>query len=522
MVLFEKALQGMLAQLFAAGKGTYDAFEVPHKRTEETARKYMKHRKPAQRNVTKKVASSNGSIRWVFVSDDGILQSINSPIVVEDSSDGGNLVVLARMGDSIAGDAFVSMPLEMFDGVTMALMKDGQANEVGINKLDGAVLALVKTNADLVSLGELNWESSTFPNAPVAVPLDNVFPVPPTYQSCNGHDIRDALPDDTDTKKIWKPFRVWLESIRHQYENMDGYSLHVDAHNGAIAPANFTDPGSGQPKGEFFDDKQEIGANLQQTIFTIVQPIASTDPIVQENLSDMKEQIKRAIIPEVVLHDDPGGAPTPQKPVDNPTPTPSSDVTKCLETIQGLVKSSTEGSKHMQRKELSERGIKFYQCGFASEILGSDGQMILEPATLTAAATKMLEAHDPQTGLKLFREGMDDTKFQEKANRTILGASCDFNSETVNPAFATCLKAYHWHKHPLSHCLLTLDQALSILQFLPCSLTNKSFLKMVASNNRAFYDYLHNEIDKNKGGMTILVKKFDLTDAFRLLPLHHE
>ena len=208
MVLFATGLNGLLAQLFAAGKGTYDAFEVPHKRTEDTARKYMKHRKPAQRNVNKQVASSNGSIRWVFVTDDGILQSFNSPIVVEDPSDGGNPVVLARMGDSIAGDAFISMPLEMFDGVTIGLMKDGQADEVGINRLDGGVLRLVKANADLVSLAELNWESSTFPNAPVAVPLDNVFPVPPTYQSCNGHNVREALPDDTDTKKIWPPFRV--------------------------------------------------------------------------------------------------------------------------------------------------------------------------------------------------------------------------------------------------------------------------------------------------------------------------
>ena len=299
---------------------------------------------------------------------------------------------------------------------------------------------------------------------------------------------------------------------------MNGYSLHVDEHNGVIAPANFIDPGSGHPKGEFLDDKQEISANLQQAIFIQVQPISSTDAIVQDNLVDIEEQIKRAVLPEVAIHDGegPGGTPPTPRPVDNPTPAPSSDVSKCLESIKGLVKSSTDGSKHMQRKELSERSIKFYQCAFASEVVGPDGQLILDPATLTAAGTKMLEAHDPQTGLKLFKEGMDDAKFQERAKRTILGASCDYNSETANPALATCLRAYHWHKHPLSHCLLTLDQALSILQFLPCSLTNKSFLKMVATNNRAFYDYLHNEIDKNKGGTTIIVNNIRFNDAFCL------
>ena len=149
---FNKALEGLVAQLFAANKGSYNAFEASHKRTEDAARKHMKNRDPVARNRNKQVAASNSSIRWVFVKEDGTLQSINSPLVVEDPDDGGNLVVLARVGDSIAGDAFVSMPLAMFDAVTMSLMKDGQANESGINRLDGQVAALVKANADLVSL----------------------------------------------------------------------------------------------------------------------------------------------------------------------------------------------------------------------------------------------------------------------------------------------------------------------------------------------------------------------------------
>lgn len=56
---------------------------------------------------------------------------------------------------------------------------------------------------------------------------------------------------------------------------MDEYALHVDEYNGVIAPSNLTDPGSGNPKGEFFDNKQDISANLQQTIFTKAQVVAS-------------------------------------------------------------------------------------------------------------------------------------------------------------------------------------------------------------------------------------------------------
>lgn len=118
MVLFKQALQGLLSQLYAANKGEYNTFEVYRKCLEDMARKNMKHCTPDARNINKQVASTNSS-------EDRTLQSINSPILVKDPGDGGNLVVLARLGDSIADDAFVSIPLATFDGVTMALMKDG-------------------------------------------------------------------------------------------------------------------------------------------------------------------------------------------------------------------------------------------------------------------------------------------------------------------------------------------------------------------------------------------------------------
>lgn len=42
-----------------------------------------------------------------------------------------------------------------------------------------------------------------------------------------------------------------------------------------------------------------------------------------------------------------------------------------------------------------------------------DGKMILEPASLTVASTKMLEAHEARAGLNRFEEGMNGAKFQE-------------------------------------------------------------------------------------------------------------
>ena len=49
-------------------------------------------------------------------------------------------------------------------------------------------------------------------------------------------------------------------------------------------------------------------------------------------------------------------------------------------------------------------------------------------------------------------------------------------------------------------------------------MNNKFLLKMITSNNRAFLDYLHNELDKNKGCTSTTFFNLDLTEAYRLIP----
>lgn len=83
----------------------------------------------------------------------------------------------------------------------MNLLKNGLANEAGINQLDSQVTALVKSNADLVTNSNLHWGFAVSPNAPVGVCLDTIRPVPLGYNSCNGHNVRNTLPDDTDIKQ---------------------------------------------------------------------------------------------------------------------------------------------------------------------------------------------------------------------------------------------------------------------------------------------------------------------------------
>ena len=245
-----------------------------------------------------------------------------------------------------------------------------------------------------------------------------------------------------------------------------------------------------------------MGTNLRSTIFTGGDPIPFTHTLVQNNNSVLQEQIIRSLKPEV---DEINAArpelSSPEKPAAvDPSLSSNNVVSQCLESIKGLVKTSTEGSKHVKRQEAIQRAKHCYEIAFAELVKDSDGRLILKPAKLTTTFTQVLEAHKAQLGLKLFKEGIDNTKAQQQQQRSVLGASSDFNTETLNPAFFNCLKNFHWHKHPLSTCIPTLDQALSILQFLPCAATNRSLLKMIASNNEAYLEYLHEELDKNKGG----------------------
>ena len=294
---FQQALKQLMIRLMKDDKTEYNDLFF-HQRTEDEAQKHFKYRKPPIRNVQKQAASGNGRTRWVYLTSDGILQSINSPILIEQQGTDGTgattIIHLARLGDNIADDAFTTISLEVFNSTVMALMKDDSASTQGFNRLDGRVAGLVKIDQSPVTSRELNWESDVHPNAPVSVCLVKIFPVPPGYESCNGHNIRTPLPDDTDTKTIWPPMRDWIHSTRHLYVHMDGNFLH--AHTGIVAPSNFDDPRTtGTTKGVFYNDKQAMGTNLSSTTFTEAQSIPATHSLVKDNFALMEEQIKQAL-----------------------------------------------------------------------------------------------------------------------------------------------------------------------------------------------------------------------------------
>lgn len=144
----------------------------------------------------------------------------------------------------------------------MTLMKDGLANKMGINQLNGQVAGLVKSNADSVTNADLNWKFAASPNRSVKVNLEIVCPFHSEYDSCNDRNICNALPANTHTKKIQKTIHAWSMGILNQFKHMEGYSLHIDGYNGITSASNFEDLDSGHAEKVFFDDKQKLGTNL--------------------------------------------------------------------------------------------------------------------------------------------------------------------------------------------------------------------------------------------------------------------
>ena len=185
--------------------------------------------------------------------------------------------------------------------------------------------------------------------------------------------------------------------------------------------------------------------------------------------------------------------------------------------LSSLVKITKKGTKGAQRLQQYTEAKHFYRLLFGAQVTNSEGEIIIQLATLTETADEMLKATDSVRGAKLLKEGIEDALYLESRDRTLLGNQSDFNPNVINDSFYTCIKNVHWHKETLDNCTTTLDQALSILQFLPCSPRNKSLVRLIASSTCAYHNEMYEENNKNKGGTTIV--KFDIAEAYRMLPI---
>ena len=256
-----------LASLAGNSVFTHSESKVKRARTERQIEQYQAHIAPAKRNYIKQTATTDPNSRIAWCSASGKVCAGNTVMIVQnDRVDPPQQFVLFRSGDSFAGDTMGSMTIDSMHRVGICVVTDKNATAMKMHRCSAQIGTLKKTDGSMATYADLHFdEPATAADAPVAVVMDKVLTIPPGYAIPVGHDVRDPFPADTDEVEYYPVMRAWCEAMGHHFNHYAGFSLQVNDKNGDLDTSNFT---SNEPKGEFFDECIEIGANLGQALFT--------------------------------------------------------------------------------------------------------------------------------------------------------------------------------------------------------------------------------------------------------------
>ena len=241
MFLNNETLKHWFAVMLQADKPYYSSFVHKNASLEKTALVHEKYHAPNQRCTRfQDATSAHPEYRYVHVKSNGKICSLAAGIKFDDNTtEPPTRTLLARYGDDIAGNSFARVVAEAMEDVVIGLMPDEDATKLEIKKCSAQIgnLASTDLNKPICSMADLGWDEAVYGKGPVGVALGKFLVVPPTYDVLVGHDIREPVPDDTETKKIWPAQRAWMNSMRHLFTYNKGRSLHVIDPNGKIACA---------------------------------------------------------------------------------------------------------------------------------------------------------------------------------------------------------------------------------------------------------------------------------------------
>ena len=485
------------AKLLAANKTSMSAFTAPHPRSDHDAKNHLKHYRPVVRNRTKQSLLSNPRNRYVLMQRNGTVLSFSCAVVLEDEANNNESVIVARLGDSVTGETLIKFKLDDFFTGTLALVKDGAAASAGLRRLSGQVVNLVNDNLDRIPMEELPWTDAEYPDCAVLAFCDKVHVVPPTYKIYDGHPIADALPVLADDERAWQPLHDVLEVFAFHQQHYAGHSVHHTAHS-KCADSNWH---SEDPKGEFYDDRQAIGANLDATFFTDIDIILPSSPLGIAALPLIKEQLEAMLQHEAATLADPTatepGAATTSS---SASAGEFSNMTEIMKGTLDFMKQSSEGSKTSQKKKVIDRCTNLWNCLLAHKTIGSGGDMVMEPLPLSPSFIELMETSDPLEQLRLLRQGLDDTKWQARHANEANGLLSSLNVDTLNGPFVRCMVRCHIHSEPLNACVSTLNKKISVFNFAPCATNNKALQLMIVTDGRFYYENFHD--DDAKTGKT--------------------
>ena len=501
-------VKGMIAKLYQADRTTYSSFLVNSPDLERKATNHVRFHTPAHRMQRYVMTFAFPKMRFVTPRDNSMVMEITTPCLVEDNStDPPTQLLMGRVGDDVTSNSFVLLNAEECKEVVLSLMPDAVASEVGIKKCAGQVGNLTSTVAGAagpLSLDDIGYNEEQYGRAPVGVVLDKFLAIPPTFETHHGHSLRQPLPDDTDTSNAFPLMRAWANSFRYLYNNTDGHSLHHAATNGNIAPSNFLEGTDTAPDGTFSEDMKDFDTFLSSTCFLDLTFIDSEHRLVRENINEINAAIQRSLETEVA-----------SLPVvdNNSASNPVSNeggagwvagMKTTLDNLNSTMKTSSEGSKNTEKKKKQDDKELLYRMLFCGKTTDANGVSIIELGNCSDSFKEVIRTTNEADATAMTQEGIEAMKFDEMSKETPLGLQADLNIRVFNAPAVTCLRNCHWHSKPLDHCVALLDQALSVLQFLPCSPTNSAFKKLVESTRRHYYDNLYDERDSTRAGTLLL------------------
>jgi hypothetical protein len=425
----------------------------------------------------------------------GTVLSFSCAVVLEDEDDDNASVIVARLGDSVTGETLIKFRLDDFFTGALALVKDGAATSAGLRRLSGQVVNLVNDNEDRIPMEDLPWTEAEYPNCAVLAFCDKIHVVPPTYKIYDGHSITDALPAIADDERAWQPLHDVMEVFAFHMQHYAGHSVHSTAHS-QCADSNWH---SEEPRGEFFDDRHAIGANLDATFFTDIDIILPSSKLGVAALPLINEQF------EVLLQHEAAtlANPVATEPGAGPSSSTAGELGNMSDILKGtlaFMKQSAEGSKTSQKKKALDRCTNIWNCLFAHKNIGSGGEMVMEPLPLSPAFIELMETSDQLEQLRLLKHGLDDTKWQARKANKAEGLLGSLNTAVFNGPFARCMVRCHIHSEPLNAVITTLNKMITIFNFLPCAQNNRALQLMIVTDGRFYYENFHD--DDAKTGRT--------------------
>ena len=203
------------------GITTFSSLPGPSEPALSLRKNYFKHLGTTP-NEFAPFAAKDPHVGFVAATAEGTLTTFHS---IHFWSDPDNQVrAYASCGEALDAAIFVSLPKQVFDRVSIAVLSQQQAETAGFPTLQRLptdcidmsqpVARSARANKTTVTAAQLGFTDSTYPNAPVFAILPLTYPlIPGESFPLEGHSLSDEIPPETEA--LLEPgFRIWLTGIR--------------------------------------------------------------------------------------------------------------------------------------------------------------------------------------------------------------------------------------------------------------------------------------------------------------------